>query len=256
MISARRSRPGARWCGRTCSARVALMSAPFAGPPSLPSTDGDRRARRASTCTPRWRRWSGRASTTTGTIRRARPNDDMWHCPQGVHAFLRAYYHFKSADWTRNQPVPARRPGPPRSWRSCRPTTSWTWRQGMAETVAPEMPSRGGDRRLPVAARRRARRLQPTNIARTGFQGGLQWYRCRTDGAFEAELQLFSGRTIDVPSMLHRRQRATGASTRRRARWSAMQASGLHADGRRATWSKAPATGCSRSSPSRSSTCC
>ena len=37
-------------------------------------------------------------------------------------------------------------------------------------------------------------------FARTGFQGGLQWYRCRTQGAQNAELQLFSGRTIDMPS--------------------------------------------------------
>jgi pimeloyl-ACP methyl ester carboxylesterase len=36
--------------------------------------------------------------------------------------------------------------------------------------------------------------------ARTGFQGGLQWYRCRTTGRFEAEQEVFSGRTIDVPA--------------------------------------------------------
>jgi pimeloyl-ACP methyl ester carboxylesterase len=36
---------------------------------------------------------------------------------------------------------------------------------------------------------------------RTGFQGGLNWYRSRSGGAFEAELQLFAGRTIDVPSI-------------------------------------------------------
>ena len=35
---------------------------------------------------------------------------------------------------------------------------------------------------------------------RTGFQGGLQWYRCGTSGAFNGELQTWSGRTIDVPS--------------------------------------------------------
>jgi pimeloyl-ACP methyl ester carboxylesterase len=29
----------------------------------------------------------------------------------------------------------------------------------------------------------------------------LQWYRARTGGLFDAELQLFSGRTIDVPSI-------------------------------------------------------
>ena len=36
---------------------------------------------------------------------------------------------------------------------------------------------------------------------RTGFQGGLQWYRRGTGRIDTAELQLFSGRTIDVPSM-------------------------------------------------------
>jgi pimeloyl-ACP methyl ester carboxylesterase len=35
---------------------------------------------------------------------------------------------------------------------------------------------------------------------RTGFQGGLQWYRCATGGLNTADLELFSGRTIDVPS--------------------------------------------------------
>jgi pimeloyl-ACP methyl ester carboxylesterase len=35
---------------------------------------------------------------------------------------------------------------------------------------------------------------------RTGFQGGLQWYRCGTSGAFTAELQTWSGRSIDQPS--------------------------------------------------------
>ena len=35
----------------------------------------------------------------------------------------------------------------------------------------------------------------------TGFQGGLNWYRCRTTGMQEAELGLFAGRTIDVPSL-------------------------------------------------------
>jgi pimeloyl-ACP methyl ester carboxylesterase len=36
---------------------------------------------------------------------------------------------------------------------------------------------------------------------RNGFQGGLNWYRSRTSGLSDAELRLFSGRTIDVPSM-------------------------------------------------------
>ena len=35
---------------------------------------------------------------------------------------------------------------------------------------------------------------------RTGFQGGLNWYRCTTSGLNRSDLELFSGHTIDVPS--------------------------------------------------------
>ena len=36
--------------------------------------------------------------------------------------------------------------------------------------------------------------------ARTGFQGGLQWYRCGTSGAFTAESRPGRAARIDVPS--------------------------------------------------------
>ena len=69
----------------------------------------------------------------------------------------------------------------------------------MAATVAEEMPS---------AAEIAANKWLPDSelafysaeYARNGFQGGLQWYRCGTSGAFMPELQTWSGRTIDVPS--------------------------------------------------------
>jgi len=73
-------------------------------------------------------------------------------------------------------------------------------KKNMAETVATEMPSTAQ-----IAA---CRWLPESELAvysaeyeRNGFQGGLQWYRSRTEGRYESELQLFSGRTIDVPSM-------------------------------------------------------
>src|SRR5712692_8104288 len=71
--------------------------------------------------------------------------------------------------------------------------------KGMAETVAPEMPSASE-----IAACEwlpdEELRVYSTEYARNGFQGGLQWYRCLTDAKYMAELQTFSGRTIDVPS--------------------------------------------------------
>ena len=44
-------------------------------------------------------------------------------------------------------------------------------------------------------------RVYSTEYERTGFQGGLQWYRSRTEARYDSELQLFSGRTIDAPSI-------------------------------------------------------
>ena len=35
---------------------------------------------------------------------------------------------------------------------------------------------------------------------RTGFQGGLNWYRCITDPAQLVELTLFDGRRIEAPA--------------------------------------------------------
>src|SRR6202140_5781575 len=69
----------------------------------------------------------------------------------------------------------------------------------MAETVAEEMPSKEAiavNRWLPD----RELAFYSAEYGRTGFQGGLQWYRCGTSGAFNAELQTWSGRSIDVPS--------------------------------------------------------
>ena len=122
----------------------------------------------------------------------------MRNCPQGVHAFLRAYYHCKSADWKQNKPFPLA------SWSAeelAKLPTYYVMNldQGMAETVAAEMPSAAE-----IAAcnwlPEHELAMYSAEYARTGFQGGLQWYRCATTGEYSAELQTFSGRTIDVPS--------------------------------------------------------
>jgi pimeloyl-ACP methyl ester carboxylesterase len=70
----------------------------------------------------------------------------------------------------------------------------------MPTTVAKEMPSAAeitACKWLPY----RELAVYAAEYARHGFQGGLNWYRSRTSGAFENELQLYSGRTIDVPSI-------------------------------------------------------
>jgi pimeloyl-ACP methyl ester carboxylesterase len=123
----------------------------------------------------------------------------MWHCQQGVHDFLRAYFHHKSADWKDNRPHPLA------AWSAEELAKMPTYyimdlADDMPTAVAKEMPSP-----QEIAACRWLPDEELTVYAgeyrREGFQGGLNWYRSRSSGAFESELQLFSGRTIDVPSI-------------------------------------------------------
>jgi pimeloyl-ACP methyl ester carboxylesterase len=126
-------------------------------------------------------------------------NTDMWQCPQGVHEFLRAYFHMKSADWPGNRPF--RLAGWTADELAKMPAYYIMDRdRTMPEQVAEEMPSPAE-----IAA---CRWLTEPELAvysgeyeRTGFQGGLQWYRCRTQGIMLSELELFAGRTIDVPAL-------------------------------------------------------
>jgi pimeloyl-ACP methyl ester carboxylesterase len=176
---------------------VALMSAPFAGPPPLPeaaprATPGeDIHAGLAALPRPR-KHYQWYYSTRPA-------NADMQNCPQGVHAFLRGYFHHKSADWLGNRPFPLA------AWTADELAKMPTYYimdrdRTMAETVAAEMPSPAE-----IAACRWLSEpelaVYAGEYARNGFQGGLQWYRSRTTGAFDSELQLSAGRTIDVPSL-------------------------------------------------------
>jgi pimeloyl-ACP methyl ester carboxylesterase len=90
---------------------VTMMSSPFAGVPSLPfntangaplprpaQTDDELDAELAKLSPPR--KYYQNYQRTRGA------NDDMLHAPQGLHAFFRAYYHYKSADWKGNKPHP------------------------------------------------------------------------------------------------------------------------------------------------------
>ncbi|MEX2616499.1 MAG: alpha/beta hydrolase [Alphaproteobacteria bacterium] len=171
---------------------MVLMSAPYAGPPPLtPKPQPDVHAALAALARPR-KHYQWYYSTRNA-------NGDMWRCPQGVHDFLRAYYHHKSADWAGNRPFPLR------GWTAEELAKMPTYYimdrdRNMAETVAPEMPSPA---QIAACAwlPEEELRVYSGEYERTGFQGGLQWYRCGTSPAIAAELRLFAGRTVDVPSL-------------------------------------------------------
>src|SRR3979409_503847 len=90
---------------------LTIMSSPFEGAPSLPFdtangaappraalSDDELDADLAKLNPPR--KYYQNYQRTRGA------NDNMLHAPQGLHAFFRAYYHYKSADWKTNKPHP------------------------------------------------------------------------------------------------------------------------------------------------------
>ena len=196
--------PVAAWCALLrpdIFRRVALMSAPFPGPPPLPFDVADAPKPEAArpdgldaalaTLDPPRKHYQHYYSQREA-------NADMWHAPQGLHAFLRGYYHVKSADWAANRPYPLA------GWTASelgKLPTYYVMRrdQGMAATVADEAPTAAE-----IAANRWLTEAEMAVYAeeygRTGFQGGLQWYRCQRVPAFIAEMQTWAGRTIDQPS--------------------------------------------------------
>ena len=187
--------PVAAWCALVrpdVFHKVALMSAPFGGPPPWAArAASDVHADMAALEHPR-KHYQWYYSTRSA-------NNEMHACPQGVHDFLRAYYHHKSADWAANTPYPLT------VWAATELAKMPTYyimdlHQDMAETVASEMPTAAEiaacawlpDHELAVYA---------GEYGGNGFQGGLQHYRCATSSEHNAELRLFAGRSIDVPSL-------------------------------------------------------
>jgi pimeloyl-ACP methyl ester carboxylesterase len=170
---------------------VAMMSAPFRGAPGLgPPAPDPIDAGLAALPRPR------KHYQTYYRSREA--NRDMTHCAQGLHAFLRAYFHMKSADWKQNRPVPLQ------SWTAGELARMPTYYimdldEDMAQTVAHEMPSREEIARCRWLTEDELT-VYSAEFGRTGLQGGLQWYRARVEPPLPRQLELFAGRRIDVPA--------------------------------------------------------
>jgi pimeloyl-ACP methyl ester carboxylesterase len=182
---------------------VALLSAPFPGPPSFPfntanseassvgsNTGGETLAAALAALDPPREFYQQYLSTPQA-------NGDMWHPPQGLHTFLRTFFYVKSGDWPGNKPHPLKART---AEEFAQMPTYYVMELGktMPETVAQFQPSAAEilackwltEPELEVYAE---------EYGRTGFQGALQTYRVYSDLDLNAELRLFSGRTIDVP---------------------------------------------------------
>ncbi len=168
--------------------RLVLMSAPVGGvpldraPPPVLAVEPELEA------LPRPRKHYQYYFTTPAADR------DMRDAPDGLSAFLRAYSHHKSADWSDNRPFPLQ------AWTAAELARLPTYyvmdrHETMAATVAAHAPARAPawltDRELAVYA---------GEFARTGFQGGLNWYRVMLDSDQTDELRLYAGAAVRVPS--------------------------------------------------------
>ena len=189
------------------------MSAPFGGPPDLPF-DTERRPpavppsptiHEALAGLPRPRKhYQWWYSTRSANAR-------MWRCTQGVHDFLRAYFHHKSADWKQNQPHPLA------AWSAEELAKMPTYyimdlADDMPAAVAKEMPSPQEIARFACGCPTPSSPCMPRSTSAPGSRAGSTGYRSRSSGAFESELELYAGRTIDVPSIFILGSGATGAS--------------------------------------------
>ncbi|KAJ3505708.1 hypothetical protein NLJ89_g7276 [Agrocybe chaxingu] len=85
---------------------VVLMSAPYTGPPGLSSAFDDPNAKSLAQQANEWlARLDPPRKHYTMYFSTPEADKEMSDPPEGLHVFLRTYYHVKSADWAPNQSV-------------------------------------------------------------------------------------------------------------------------------------------------------
>lgn len=195
--------PVAAWCSLLrpdVFESVVMMSAPFAGPPAQqdPASNAIDSFTRLEQAVADLALLSPPRQHYQWFYSSPHADADMMHSPQGLHAFLRAYYHMKSADWADNQPYPLE--GMNAASLAQLPTYYVMLHdRGMAATVAAEMPDA---KHIAACSWLTEAELSVyvSEYSRTGFQGGLQWYRCGTERNQIDKLRQFGGRHINIPS--------------------------------------------------------
>lgn len=177
--------------------RSLILMSPFGGVPALPfGTDG--RLPEQPSLVQQLAALDPPRKDSYAYFSTPNANHDILQAKQGLSDFLRAYFFLKSADNPANQPHPL--PSAAATELATLPTYYiMDLHETMATTVAPLMPTPeqvAAEWWLPASELA----VYASEFARTGFQGALNWYRCHTDGTNRAELELFAGRTIDVPA--------------------------------------------------------
>jgi pimeloyl-ACP methyl ester carboxylesterase len=128
---------------------------------------------------------------------------DMTEPKEQLHDFLKGYFYLKSAGWEKNAP---------------KPLSSWTapelaklpnyyvmpLHSSMRQAVAGNMSGEDTEKvnsKMEKWLPDKDLDVYVSEFGRNTFQGGLNWYRMATNPANMKDLELFAGRTIDVPSI-------------------------------------------------------
>ena len=181
---------------------VVMMSAPFTGAPNIPLNTlknltttkdpvADLAEELANLERPR--------KHYQDYYRTPEANSDIMDSEKGLPNFIRAYYHYKSADWKENKPFPL---------------CSWTAEQlakmptyyimdlddTMPEAVGKHMPTSEEINSCEWLTEEELK-VYVSEYGRTGFQGGLNWYRSGGSSGNRGNLKLFSGMKIEKPAM-------------------------------------------------------
>ncbi|MBA39702.1 MAG: alpha/beta hydrolase [Dehalococcoidia bacterium] len=181
---------------------VVMMSAPFTGAPNIPLNTlksltttkdpiVDIAAELANLERPR--------KHYQDYYRTPEANSDIMDSEKGLPDFIRAYYHHKSADWKENKPFPL---------------SSWTAEQlakmptyyimdledTMPEAVGKHMPTSEEINSCAWLTEEELK-VYVSEYGRTGFQGGLNWYRSGGSSGNRGNLELFSGMKIEKPAL-------------------------------------------------------
>jgi pimeloyl-ACP methyl ester carboxylesterase len=125
-------------------------------------------------------------------------NSELMNAPQGLHAWFRAYYHAKSADWAANRPF---RLADATAGELAKMPTYYIMDRGvgMAETVVPYMPSPEANAACPWFSDDEVA-VYAEEYGRATFAGGLWMYRYGVDPPPEPEALTHANRAIEVPT--------------------------------------------------------
>ncbi|KAJ6478743.1 alpha/beta-hydrolase [Mycena vitilis] len=176
---------------------VVLMSAPFTGPPKLRQGGSSaasllqKVAGGLAALDPPRKHYMLYYSTPQANV-------DLMNAPGGLHAFMREYFHVKSADWEGNKPHELALEAS--ALAEVPPYYVMPLHKTMPEAVHGFGPSADEiahnswltEEDLGVYVREYGRR---------GFQGGLNAYRIGTSAQWSSDCELFDGKRIEVPAM-------------------------------------------------------